>query len=325
MSTTSPSRGARALIVTDALSRDVVAKVAAACTAAGAVPTCVNVDAVPSSPEPALIVGALRSGERRIPDAIVALANGTCASSILLLSDERLVRDGVTLHEGRVALHEIGAATNRLERTIRVLLTSQDVSAMRSSPRVDDGMHVRAQRGVRWWLGCAESHGGARVDVATNDDGAVTIVLPLEGRELADAAAHAAVLIDAGRDGRSLEAALHARFGARTGVVHLTAKGDEWLVWWPTRNAPMWLHAPSRLPSLFAVHASTAPAASLLRLAAAPGDVLAAFASQPFDGESTAQEVSVLLRDGAPAVLESIGSWVRSARTSQWVFVAEVR
>ena len=103
---------------TDRLDATVLAELGAVCARAAA--ELLPWRALPAS-RPILIVGALGRGERQIPAPLLEAVNARGAS-LLLLSDDSLIRTVVTTHGGRVTLISPLVSRARLRGTIRMLL-----------------------------------------------------------------------------------------------------------------------------------------------------------------------------------------------------------
>lgn len=289
------------LIVTDRLRGPVIEDVADACRAADLRPVCwPPVDQRAGVGRPALLVGGLRPGERRIPPAMLSVAaTAPDAPPLLLLCDEPLVRSTVTLHEGRVTLVEQPASRARLYSTVRILLTSPGEPEAWAN-RADAKSTLRARRRPHMWI--ADVGGETRSPFVLEDPtrGVVTII-PFDAVSAEEAEKAGAALRELHADDQ-IAAALAESIGTRAGILHLDAQGTEWSVWWPRNDAPLWVSSPRRLPNFFPLH--TQAHGEVIRLAASHGDVAAAIGG-PIEGE-LATTLAAAMKSGGPTLLDAL-------------------
>ena len=133
----------------------------------------------------------------------------------------------------------------------------------------------------------------------------------------------------------SSEATALADLGMNDGLVHLAAQGDEWLIFWPLADRPLWLCSTQRLPPSWDLAATAQESPSrCFRVPAASGDVVVALPSGLAEwapGAASAgapaeipAELAEALSDGGPAVLEVIEARLRG-RESPFTLVIEAR
>jgi hypothetical protein len=287
------------LIVTDRLRGPVIEDVADACRAADVRPVCWPPGDQRTVARPSLVVGGLRPGERRIPPAMLSVAASAPDNPpLLLLCDEPLVRSTVSLHDGRVVLVEQPAARARLYSAVRVLLTSRG-DAEPYTARGSTRPGIRARCRSRVWL--AEIPGASAPPIVIENDTNVTTIVPFEvlAEGIAEAAARAISEVrPEDRAGETLSDLL----GGRAGIVHLDARSNEWVFWWPRKDAPLWVSSTRRLPNFFPLHTSSGT--SVVRLAASHGDVAAALAVAP-----AADDLAVLgpaMITGGPTFVDAL-------------------
>jgi hypothetical protein len=284
--------GARVVVDTDVLDGGTLAEVGAACARASAevVPWR---DAAASPDAPALLIGALRRGERRIPAGVLdAVTRMAPFAGVLLLSNEPLVRPVVSTHGGRVTLLAQPASAARIRGTVRMLLA-------------EHGAFRRERLEPHVWTAILHAEDGEPPPPAmTQDDTrAFTAVVPLmRGWSGADALcdeAHAVALAridDEERFGRLSELLGHA-----AGMVYLAAGCKQWSAYWPSAASPLLLCSPLRLPRL--CNLADAAAGQILHLTASPGDLVVAISHElPVVPGAAALSLS----DGGAAFLDQI-------------------
>jgi hypothetical protein len=203
-----------------------------------------------------------------------------------MVSAEPLVSPAVTLHDGLVTLAE--PSPGRLYGELRRLLLRVAGGASTSDPGAAD-VEERCEAGL--W--CAST----AALVHRHADG-LSALLPLEPRSPGDAAllVELSAGLHAGADG-----AIPARLGRRAGLVGLWADGREWIIYWPSAAAPLWLCSTQRLPQVsdFRLPASGVDP-EVVRLAASPGEALVAL-GRPLPSPLVAPTAD----EGAPSWLEA--------------------
>jgi hypothetical protein len=324
-------RARLAVVVGDGMDDATLATVGEACARLGAG---VHVWSGPRAPEPpgapALIVAALDAGARQLPDELVELADRRFpGTELLLLCNEPLVRPTLTLQHGRLTLMAPPATVERTASRIRLLLTLDDV-APHAAPE-PGAVRGRELRRAGWWaadLAAAGRDGDAApVRPWIGCDRGLTTLLADGG--LPDGAAEeaAALLGQHGGDDDERRAGLARLLGDRAGVVHLSADGPSWLVYWPCARRPLWLFSTQRLPrwSDLGRHGD----AGLWRIPAVAGDVIAGLSSAEgfADGGAAlpATEVSAAMLDGGPALLALFEARLAAAPRPFSCVLAEVR
>ena len=285
------------MVDVEQLDRVVLAEVGAACARAHAEVVPWRRAAEPDS-TPALVIGVLRRGERRIPAELVdAVARLAPDAGLLLVSDEPLVRPVVSTHEGRVTLLAQPASAARIRGTVRMLLAERG-----------DFCHERID--ARVWTAVFEPAGGpASPAFRQDDDGTLTAVFPLipgwSGAEpLCDDVHSVAVahIDDDERFERLLEL-----LGQAAGLIHLTG-GREWTAYWPSATSPLLLYSPLRLPRM--CNLAGAASSQVLHLTATSGDLLVALSHElaidPTGGVSRSGGDGLTLGDGGAAFVEQV-------------------
>lgn len=246
--------------------------------------------------QPALVVSGLAPGARRLPDAIVELADRRFpGTQVLLVCNEPLMRPMLSLQQGRLTLVEPPATVERMASRIRLLLTDEPethggsaVGLARPAPGSFAGREFRRSG---WWaaaLSCAGPRGESPAPHPwLGVDTGLTAVMTAPEENVNQRAVERAVdilLEDAGGGdgGERLGRAL----GVRAGLVHLTADGQSWLIYWPVAHQPLWLFSTQRLPRWSNLTGGSEHA--LWRLPAASGDVIAGLsAAEPFAASPT--------------------------------------
>jgi hypothetical protein len=295
-----PEASPRAVIASMAgLDAELAERLAEACAHAGA--TMVRWSDQASPPPGGLVLAALSPGERHIPDRLMTLARDRPAATLLLLCREALVRPSVTLQDGRVILVEAPFSVRRLASRIRVALAAGNPSRDSATRELQRPGH---------WVGLVS---GPRFPAWLDEGPGVTVVVgaaapPHPGARLRE-------LLDRGEEASG---ALPALLGEGAGLVHLTPRRDEWVLFWPSAARPLWLCSTVRLPPCWdlGVTAQDSPG-RCLRLPATGGDVVVALpgdvgdwalgaASPGVPGGVSALELIEAAADGGPALLETV-------------------
>jgi hypothetical protein len=249
---------------TDRLDGSVVAELGAVCARASA-------EVLPwrslAMSRPILIVGALGRGERQIPAPLLDAVNARGAS-LLLLSDDSLVRPVVATHGGRVTLVAPSVSRARLRGTIRMLLARH-------------GGFAREQLHQHVWSATFGSSTAQAPALYHDSSGAVTAVFPFNpgwsGAEPLSIEAHQVAYAGTNLDEEERQIRLRELFGSVAGMVHLSRDTLEWTLYWPSSINPILLCSVQRLPAVCNLAAQAD--AQVLHLAASPGDVVIGLAA----------------------------------------------
>jgi hypothetical protein len=259
------------------------------CRRLGARPLDWRSDQPEPHPPAAALVSGLRWGERALPEELLQQVEaGARRLPLLMVSAEPLVAPAVTLHDGLVTLAE--AEPGRLYGALRRLL----LRVAGGTSTLDPGAPAVDERcEARLWYAAASV-------LLYRRAGQLSALLPFEARSsfdepfLADLSAG----LLAGRDA---SAELGQLLGQRAGFVGLWSDAREWLIYWPSSAAPLWLCSGKRLPQVSDFRLSPgAPTPAAIRLAVEPGEALVALGGPPPAGlmAPTAEE-------GAPSWLET--------------------
>ena len=298
---------AQVVVDTDRVDSAIVAELDAVCARAA-------VEVLPwrslRSSQPILIVGSLRRGERQIPAPLLEAINRTSASAtLLLLSDDPLVRSAIATHAGRVTLLARSASRGRIRGTIRMLLAHHGGFA-----------HERLHGHV-WTATFGAVASCARPALHHDEAGAVTAVIPFEagwsGAEPLSVEAHRAACVQLDSDER--RQVLRELFGSAAGMVHLSAGAREWTVYWPSATSSLLLCSPARLPSVY--NLGDPADSQVLHLAASPGDVMIGLPSILLD---RSRPDGLAVADGGAAILERIEE-LNDVRAMAGGVVVEIR
>jgi hypothetical protein len=304
---------AQVVVDTDQLDGGVLAEVGAACARARAevVPWRRTASAAPRAP--ALLIGALRRGERRIPSELVDAATQLVPDAgLLLLSDEPLVRPVVSTQGGRVTLLARPASAARIRGTVRMLLAER-------------GDFCRERLDAHVWTAVLEPTDGQPPppSLRQDDDGALTALFPLihgwSGAEPLSDEAHTVALARIEEDERRQR--LGELLGNAAGLIHLAAGCRQWTVYWPSSTSPLLLCSPLRLPRL--CNLADGGSRHVLHLTASPGDLIVAAASE-LSG-TIAGSGGLNLADGGAAFLEQLEAQLAPDAAMPSGLVVEIR
>jgi hypothetical protein len=333
-----PAAGAGRMVVvsTVGLDEEMAASIQQACEQASALPVRWADDlgdetlAAAPGQAPGAVLAALPPGERQIPERLLRfVTRDRPGAALLLLCRESLVRPSVTLQHGRITLVEPPFSVRRLASRLRVLLAGASAD--------EASVPVREHQRPEHWLGVL-SPAAAWTPLVDQSRG-LTVVVPGRTAVAGDALAPVAAAVASQHHlaaGEALAAALVPLLGEEAGMIHLGPRGDEWLLYWPRPERPLWLCSTQRLPACWdlGVTAYDSPG-HVYRVAAAAGDVLVTMpaglsdwalgAAGPGVPALVASELTEAVADGGPALLEHIGERLRGGSGPAGALVIEAR
>jgi hypothetical protein len=341
---------ARTVVVsTTGLEDDLAACIREACQHAGALPLSWAGDSADPgvAMEPGAAAGAvlaaLGPGERQIPDHLVRfVTEERPGAPLLLLCRESLVRPSVTLQNGRVTLVEPPFSVRRIASRLRVILASgpgQPPTSLHATVPGGDLVMTEYQRPGHWMgvLSLAEPDPAAPRWAPGIDQGRGLTAVVRAGPGAGDVDLEALVdLLTGGGAPEALADALPELVGPDDGVIHLPPRGDEWLLFWPRAERPLWLCSTMRLPPCWDLAATAQESPGrCLRVTAAGGDMVVALtaglsdwalgAASPGVPALVPTELTDAVADGGPALLEAIAGRMRGQPGGAGALVIEAR
>jgi hypothetical protein len=256
------------------------------------------------------VLAALPPGERQIPDDLLRLMSSQGpGASMVLLCRESLVRPTVTLRHGRVTLVEPPFTARRIASRLRVALADEGASA--AAP---GALGCLEHQRPAYWLG-ALGAGAEPPPLWIDQRHGLTVLVPAGHTPPWDGPARAAELVSRGGDLEALGRALGDLLGD-SGVIHLGPRGDEWVIYWPAADHPLWLCSPQRLPPVWDLGETAWDGADrCLRIAAASGDLIVSAppgvpgwtgAARPGAAGVLPPGLAEAVADGGPALLEEL-------------------
>jgi hypothetical protein len=276
------------------------------------------------------VVAALAPGERQIPDRLFRLATRDWPGTpLLLLCRESLVRPSVTLQSGRVTLVEPPFSARRIASRLRVIFADGRGARRDRRARTEP---TREHQKPGFWVGATLPGPGLPW---MDDAGGFTAVVPAgDTLPAPDLLSRAAEVMARPGEPEAIAAALR-ELQASDGLIHLSAAGDELVIFWPLANRPLWLASTQRLPPWWDLAATAADSPGrCLRVPAASGDTVVALPSLPEWAPASHAasagvpaevpgELAEALADGGPAILEVIEARLRG--TTPFTLVLETR
>jgi hypothetical protein len=232
----------------------------------------------------------------------------------------------VTLQNGRVTLVEPPFSVRRIASRLRVLLASDRGEA------TQDDLLIREDQRPGHWLGLVYSASAPAPWAPAVDQGrGLTAVVPTCTADLRPIIDRVAT----GGEPEVLGAALAELIG-EAGLIHLSARGDEWLFFWPRPERPLWLCSTLRLPPLWDLAATAQESPGhCFRVAAAGSDVVVTLpaglsdwalgAASPGVPALVATEMADTVADGGPALLEAIAAQLHGRPGPAGAMVIEAR
>jgi hypothetical protein len=280
------------------------------------------------------VLAALPPGERQIPERLVRLATHDWpGASILLLCRESLVRPSVSLQNGRVTLVEPPFSVRRIASRLRVIFADSTEGPRRDLGQT--GAVLREHQRAGYWMGALLAGSKSAVPWYDHRQTLTALVPAGEAAPAPDRLARAAEVLVRGGEPDAMAAAL-TELGVTDGLVHLDAAGEEWIVFWPLVDRPLWLCSAQRLPPSWDLAATARESASrCVRVPAASGDIVLTLPSPPPEwapnraasagvSAELPGELTDALADGGPAVLEVLEARLRGRR-SPFTLVIETR
>jgi len=289
---------------------------------------------------PALLVAALPSGQRTIPEDVAALATQSFpALPLLLLCGEPLVRHSVSLPGGRVTLLGQPLTREKISARIRMAVVGPAASEDSSRSGDDEGKPVRVRelRGREWWAGVIARepeppHAGPEAgdllpSICKLGRHGVAGLIPLNMANPLPAA----VLREAGlglalahSPERSISG-LEAAVGTDAAALWFSTASFQWSFYAPKAESEVWLYSPLRLPNPFRfVGGHGGPWRSL---GAASGDVVvvaAGYVATPAE-RAPGGDLWRAAEGGGPALLDYLEARLASEATAGAALIVELR
>jgi hypothetical protein len=271
---------------------------------------------------PLLLVAGLPRGKREIaPDLMDVCTRTYPGLPVLLLCEDQLVQPTVTLKDGRIVMVGPPLTRQRIESRLRLMREERHLRAhegpasVTSIPDGEQAVWSRERtRADAWlaWLACRSSLAPAgethKLPLVAQGARSITCVLPCSPVRVPGEAelqlAVAALAGDKSVGERRLR--LEVALGQETGVVHLDTRAEEWTLYWPRRDYPLWLHSNERLPEWSDLAALT-PRSPMHVYRAFAGDLVVGLTRPPPGWDPTAErdaaELARVMGEGGPALL----------------------
>jgi hypothetical protein len=306
------------------------------------------------APQPLAVLGALAAGERQIPEDLLRLCTRERPeASLLLLCRESLVRPMVSLQNGRVNLIEPPFSVRRIASRLRLMLAppgaergeEERTSLIGEAASALQTVHQHQQSA--YWVGALTRQGPQAIGQALHppallEEGrGLTVLVPAPGpppspEQVGERCTEAADIVLQGGDAETIGTQLGDALGESAGLLFLSARGDEWLVYWPALPGRLWLFSTQRLPPWWDLGLTAATSSGrCLRLPACSGDVVivlppgaaewAQTAAHPGSPGQVPADLGEAAVDGGPALLETIAARWRGQSESACALILEVR
>ena len=286
-------------------------------------------DATQSEVAPNLLLAALTHGARRLPAAVMHLADEVYPGlPVVLFSDEPLVQPVITLHGGRLTLlgppHDYLRIAPYLSAALAWRQTASGVEPA-ADPLAAETWRCHELKRGRAHAIWAVSDAGERLNVSAS----IGLTAVLSPRALPDIEVERDLLpaLEAWHD--QPESAHQQRLlstrrsSAWSTLVHLDLDGGRWLLAapeaWPVR-----VISRQRLPAWWDLPAVAGDGAMRV-LAAEPGDVVLASAPFPALPEFAPELLAAAAAGGAAALIEHLAAAARSHRCALAAVAMELR
>jgi hypothetical protein len=274
-----------------------------------------------ASEAPLLLVAGLPRGKREIaPDLMDVCTRTYPGLPVLLLCEDQLVQPTVTLRDGHIVMVGPPITRQRIESRLRLIRAEryrgEGAASVTSIPEGAQAVWSRERaRADAWvaWLACKSAMAPAgdthKLPLVAQGTRSITAVLPQSpGRVPGPGDLQLAVAaLAAGTPVAERRLRLEVALGQETGVVHLDTRSEEWTVYWPRREYPLWLHSSERLPAWSDLaHLNAKDPLHVCRAYA--GDLVVGMTRLPpaFDPavERDRDEIARVMEEGGPALLE---------------------
>jgi len=289
---------------------------------------------------PALVVAALPVGERTIPSDVAVLVTKTFrALPLLMLCGEPLVRNCITLQNGRVTLLGQPLTREKISGRIRTALVGGGAEsafqALVGDGRTSSSVRVQEFRARDWWVAAVARQGsGASPFPSVRKLGPhgfaglipVDLAAPPEA-EMLDKAAEALV---AALPTEQALAAVTDKVGARAAGVWFSPAAQRWTLYCPQPELHYWLISPARLPARWRMRGGTGAASPWRQLPAASGDLMLICALDEagrsvLDLDVNGGELWKVADGGGPAVLDHLESRFGQTDATSAALIVELR
>lgn len=252
-----------------------------------------------------LLIAALGTGIRRIPEPILSFAQQSRETRVLLLCSEPLIRPTMTSHGGRLTLIGSPITMSRLMSRLRAVLAPDQWQGEEESGvggRSGHNVCAHELRTARYWMGVVAS-GVVPPRPHADEMGRLSVVIPQTEEEARRVTSEAAAqLFDRARHDDEMERALSDLLGTGSAAVHLAAGAAEWLLYWPWGGGSLSVYSPMRLPALTDLSMPLRRSGRrLFRMTAAGGDVVAAVTANGIAVDAVPRAAII---DGGPALAD---------------------
>jgi len=249
---------------------------------------------IPRHP-PRVVITSMEVGDRRIPEDICGLLEATPGVRAVVCAAEPLIKPRIDLADGRVTL--LSPPIDRA-RLVAVLRAALDVPTPMTAPGASGSPRFEVLRRAYW---VAWARGTESPLVQLDESNGLTLVVG--GGDIRDVVR----CISAELGDLELAAELAGMLGPDQAAIHLSADTAEWRIYWPRKDAPLWMCSPKRMPTKWQIHAKL-DRHRFLRLSGFPQDQVAFGWASPPELVGAIEDV---IAEGGPAtigVLSSVSS-----------------
>lgn len=297
-----------------------------ACAMAGVEPIRWRRDGDPEAQSASVLVTALKTGERRIPDEVMGLVSDVAPRApLLMLCEDELVRPALRLHEGRVTLVSHPHSAARVYSQLRLALAAGGKRAHGlgwNSTRPGGGeVLARETASPAWWFGALRVGREEKPCIESRAEASgLTVALSVSGASISKRELSGAHHIASGYTPvERKRAAFATLLGESAVVVHYSTAARTWLIFDPTEGARAKLCSPHRLPNVHAIDAKC----SVVTMAAVEGDLLVSGCGAWNAWLADAARPQLL--DGGPAALRTLAEAAERSSSAGAALLVEVR
>jgi hypothetical protein len=242
-----------------------------------------------------VVITSIEVGDRRIPEDVCSLLEATPGVRAVVCAAEPLIKPRIDLADGRVTLLSPPIDRARLVAVLRAVL---DVPTPMTTPDASHRFEV-LRRG--YWI--AWTRGGESPNLQLDESNGLTLVIGTG--DIKDVRR----CITAELGDAELSAELAGMLGPDQAAIHLSSDTAEWRIYWPRRDAPLWMCSPKRMPTRWQIQARLGTQ-RFARVSGFPQDqlVLGWSATSIAEGDARFVGVEGVVAEGGPATIGALSA-----------------
>jgi hypothetical protein len=233
-------------------------------------------------------------GDRRIPEDVCGLLEATPGVRAVVCAAEPLIKPRIDLADGRVTLLSPPIDCARLVAVLRAAL---DVPTPMTTPETSRRFEVLRRP---YWVAWARGAEGPKLQLDESNG----LTLLVGTGDIKDVVR--CITSDLGD--RELASELAGMLGPEQAAIHLSSDTAEWRIYWPRRDAPLWMCSPKRMPARWQIQANLGMQ-RFLRISGFPQDQLViGWATGTAAIDKAFAAVENVVSEGGPATIGVLSS-----------------